>query len=190
MYNSGIYKSPYLEYVKNLFNEIGLPCYWTNQLKDIPLAADQFKMEIKTRLHDQYIQTWTTEINQNEMYYNYRMFKENFQFEKYLSILPSNLSYVMIKFRTLNHKLPIQKGRIDGIVRSERKCTRCDCDDLGDEFHYLFSCSYFLDNRIQLLKPYYYKRSNCIKFSQLLGSSQKSVLLKLAKFMKIIMYNV
>ena len=118
------------------------------------------------------------------------MFKENFQFEKYLSILPSNLSYVMIKFRTLNHKLPIQKGRIDGIVRSERKCTRCDCDDLGDEFHYLFSCSYFLDNRIQLLKPYYYKRSNCIKFSQLLGSSQKSVLLKLAKFMKIIMYNV
>ena len=190
LYKSGLYRSPYLEYIKTTINELGLCYYWTNQLKDIAETASHFKHEVKTKLQDQFIQNWFAEINHNELYYNYRMFKEKFHFENYLTILPSNLSFVMVKFRTLNHRLPIQKGRIDGIIRSERICVKCDCGDLGDEFHYLFSCPYFCASRRQLLKPYYNKNPNCLKFSKLLCSSNKSVLLKLAKLMKIIMYDV
>ena len=43
---------------------------------------------------------------------------------------------------------------IYGNLGSDR-CLLCPQDVVGDEFHYLFSCSYFGDERNLLLKPYY-----------------------------------
>ena len=63
--------------------------------------------------------------------------------EKYLLVLPPNLSRPLCKFRTCNHQLPIQQGRYSGIDRLERYCTLCNCNDIGDELHYLFKCIFF-----------------------------------------------
>ncbi len=91
---------------------------------------------------------------------------------------------MFLKFRTLNHKLPIQKGRILGIDRNDRLCGKCNTGDLGDEYHYIFQCPFFSEDRKQFLKPYYNKHPNSIKYKQLFSTSNKNTLLKLIHFIK------
>ena len=168
-------------------NNLGLGNFWLNQgLTNVMPSASVFKCTIKQRLHDQFIQGWFEEINNNEFYYNYRMFKLHFEFEKYLHVLPTNLAISVLKFRTLNHRMPVQRGRYFNIPRHERVCQKCNSGDLGDEFHYLFLCSHFCNSRRDLLKSYYYKYPNAIKFQELLSSNKKSELLKLVSLMKLI----
>ena len=69
----------------------------------------------------------------------------------------------------------------------ERKCPLCNLNDIGDDFHYLLKCSFFETDRKELLKQYFYTRTNIIKFQHLLASTNKNILTKLSKFMKIIM---
>jgi hypothetical protein len=45
---------------------------------------------------------------------NYRIFKENFEIENYFRVLEDKDIYTLCKFRTTNHKLPIETGR--GII--------------------------------------------------------------------------
>jgi hypothetical protein len=141
LYEFGIYKSAFLSHVKSTLDNLGLGFFLRDQLTISP--ASHFKSDEKKRLQDQFVQSWQAEINENELYYNYRMFKQNFEFEKYLLSLPENMSLAVIKFRTLNHKLPIQKGRFLGVPRTERLCQKCLSHELGDEFHYLFCLSVF-----------------------------------------------
>ena len=58
---------------------------------------------------------------------------------------------------------------------------------IGDEYHYLFECNFFADQRKELLKQYFFRRPNTVKYAELFGSAKKSILLKLAKFVKVIM---
>jgi hypothetical protein len=189
LYESNVYKSQFLHSVHSTLNELGFSNFWQNQFAENVTVESftVFKDLVKNRLQDQFVQTWLSEINNNEIYYNYRMFKDSFNFEKYLSVLPANLANIVTKFRTLNHKLPVQKGRTLGIPRHERVCHKCSSGDLGDEFHFLFVCPYFTNERKQLLHNYYFIRPNTIKYQQLFASAKKSTLLKLFKFTKLIM---
>ena len=81
------------------------------------------------------------------------MFKKNLKIETYLLKLPVSLRIALSKFRVSNHKLPIERGRYENLERSERKCNVCHV--LGDEFHFLFLCSIFNDERKLLLPKYY-----------------------------------
>ena len=44
-----------------------------------------------------------------------------------------SLRYFLVKFRTSNHRLPIEEGRFIQIARADRKCLVCDSNDIGDE---------------------------------------------------------
>ena len=70
------------------------------------------------------------------------MFKNVFAPEDYLQILPPNLAYTFVHFRTLNHRLPIQRGRVMNLPYEDGLCTTCSSADSGDEFH-CFSCPFF-----------------------------------------------
>ena len=67
------------------------------------------------------------------------MFKNVFVSEDFLQILPPNLAFTLVHFRTPNHGLPIQRGRIQNIPFDERICTEHNSEDIGDEFHIFFS---------------------------------------------------
>ena len=108
-------------------------------------------------------------------------------FEKYLTILPESKYLSFLKFRTANHKLPIEVGRWTNTDISDRKFPKCDANDLGDEFHYLLQCQYFKRDRIQFLDKFYYTRPNVLKFTQLMNSDNPKVLKKLCTFVKVIM---
>lgn len=133
-----------------------------------------------------FVQEWYTKLELSSKGRNYGIFKQDLIQESYLTSLPRNAYITMIKFRTSNYKLPVETGRWEGIPHNERKCSLCEKNDIGDDFHYMLICPFFRVERADLLKPYYYTRPNIVKYKDLLTCRNKSVLLKLSKFMKII----
>ena len=67
--------------------------------------------------------------------------------ENYLIQLPYHQRRSISRSRYRNKKLPITHGRDVEIVVDEMLCPYCDYDVLGDEFHYLFVCEYFWQER-------------------------------------------
>ena len=71
----------------------------------------------------------------------------------------------MIRFRTQNHRLPIEIGNWERITINERLCQTCN--KLGDEFHYLFEYTIYDRERKQYVKRYYYNNPNTFKLQKL-----------------------
>ena len=144
LYRERKYQSPFLSALETVLNGTGLSGMWTHQF-DLNYSNQWFKSKVTRVLRDQYIQQWSSEIETKEIYYNYRMFENVFAPEDYLQILPLNLAYTFVHFRTLNHRLPIQRGRVMNLPYEyeDRLCTKCSSADIGDEFHYVFSCPFF-----------------------------------------------
>ena len=145
------------------------------------------KIQIIQTLNDLNIQEWHTKTAESSKGNNYKLFKNDQQFEAYLKILSRKSYTSLIKFRTGNHRLPVEVGRWEGIPYTERKCTLCEKNDIGDEFHYLLICPTFDTERKTLIKPYYFRRPNILKFRELLNTRNKNVLSKLSKFVQTIM---
>ena len=78
---------------------------------------------------------------------NYRIFKCTHGLEKYLLELPDDLKTALCNFRCINHRLPIERGRFWGVERDDRLCDICSMNSLGDEYHYLFECTFFNNER-------------------------------------------
>ena len=69
------------------------------------------------------------------------MFKEKLEIEKYFEKLDDRNIITLCRFRTKNHKLLIEMGMWQYIARENRKCVLCISGYIGEEFHYIFSCS-------------------------------------------------
>ncbi len=106
--------------------------------------------------------------------------------EYYLSHLNDNITYNLLKFRTANHKLPVETGRYTNTPYEERKCIFCP-HQIGDEFHYIMECQHFVQERRKYIKPYYFNRPNMYKYKQLMTNKNINVLNKLSLFVKQIM---
>ena len=96
--------------------------------------------------------------------------------EDYLQILPLNLAYTFVHFRTLNHRLPIQRGRVMNLPYEDRLCTKCSSADIGDEFHYAFTVLvvlFFAESRKKYLSPFYCKNANVNRFHSIFCSCNR-----------------
>ena len=82
--------------------------------------------------------------------------------------------------------MPIVAGRYLNTPVDERLCTICQMNEIGDEFHYLFRCTFFSSQRSRYIMRYYYTRPNMYKLTQLFESSDFTEMLNLAKFAGII----
>ena len=191
LYVRGIYECPWLISIKSLLDSIGCSEYWLAQ--SVP-GPNCFKHQVKSRLHDQYLQSWRSSVHDSSKCLNYRIFKTELALENYLTLLPWNLAQYLCKFaqyfckfRTRNCKLPIETGTFYGVERSQRLCTLCDQNQVGDEFHYLFCCNFFVTERERCIPRYFIRNPNALKFEQLMSSDDKSILIKLSNFVKIIL---
>ena len=72
--------------------------------------------------------------------------------------------------------------------REERKCNLCNTNDLGDEFHYMFSCDQIdiKTMRKKCLPVYYYRNPNTVKFERLFNCTDQNTLNMLCKFIHVI----
>ena len=104
--------------------------------------------------------------------------------EPYLEILDAKKDIILCKFRTTNHRLPIELGRWQNIERSNRiikkkKKKKKKKNDIGDEFHYILQCRYFEQNCKHLIPSYFRNtcRPNVLKFKNIMTVTKKSYLL-------------
>ena len=107
-------------------------------------------------------------------------FKTEFITEKYITELQPKFYIPLARFRTTNHRFPIEKGRWENIERSRRVCTLCNYEFLGDEFHYLFECEFFKERRKLYLPKFYLIHVNTLKFQKLLSTTNIQLLKRLS----------
>ena len=89
------------------------------------------------------------------------------------------------KFRCRSNYMPISKV-YKHTDTYDTKCKICDKKEIGDEFHYLFICPVFQEDRNRLLKEYYRKFPSIYKFIELMSTTNMKDLSKLAEFATII----
>lgn len=181
---NNVVASPWVSFVSNIFNELGLTYYFESQQV---INLTHFKNVVKCRLKDHFLQNWQATVADSHKCLVYRIYKKNLSFEKYLDILPTNLGKLLCKYRTTNHLLPIEKGRHLNIDRNHRKCQKCTKQSLGDEFHYLFECKFFKDSRKKFVDDQFTTHPNVYTLERLMNSTDYHTLLRLALFCKTIM---
>ena len=143
----------------------------------------------KVRLFDMFIQEWRAATWSNRICTNYRMFKDNLMLEKYLQVLCKKDYITLSKFRCRSNGLPVNKGRFDASLTDELHCTICSSDDIGDEFHYIFVCPSFNKERLLYLpSSLTASRPSALHMAKLFNSTNACHLKKLAKFVRIIMF--
>ena len=91
------------------------------------------------------------------------------------------LDHVGRDFRIILDEFRFEKTNVN------KNCQLCNSDDLGDEFHYLFICNIFKDERKLLLNEYYYKRPNTMKMNELFNICHLKTQINLSKFVKMIL---
>ena len=140
----------WIKYVKSILQEVGRNDFWLNQNIDMTKHVPKI---IKGILIDQFKQKWSHSMAQSSKGLNYRMIKNEHCIEENLTILPKSRYIPLIKYRTANHFLPVETLRWQGVDIAERKCPLCDNSDVAHEFHYLFSCNAFEEQRNCILNP-------------------------------------
>lgn len=176
--------SKWIYHIQSILNSIGRPDIWFRQSDQIPSTLGKL---VKQILQDQHLQTWNSQLDTSSKARNYSLFKVDICCEKYISILSGSMLFTMLKFRTANHKLPVEVGRWNNTELTDRKCNLCQLNDIGDEFHYLLVCPFFNNERKLYVSQYYYRSPNIIKFKELLQTQSEMKLKRLSKFMKVIM---
>ena len=116
----------------------------------------------------------------------YRNLKNNLEVEKYLTVLVDPLKSNLVRFRTSNHRLPIELGRYNEIVRKDRLCTLCQSNDIGDEYHYLFICPFFKSSRDKYIPNKCIRNPSVLKFCEIMNGKNTSLLSRIAKFAGLI----
>ena len=114
----------------------------------------------------------------------YQLYKEDFEREKYLSVLQPKLAIVMCKYHTSNHKLEVEKLRHVRplIPRMERKSSMCYLNENGNKIHHLLVCPKFPELRTRFIPNRFLRRVNLISFKNLISNKNKRIMSNLAIF--------
>ena len=184
LHNKNIYSSAWIGKVETTLEHMGM-----SSLFDVTTNTQKswFKNNTKIRLNNIYANIWSESVFNNSVCLNYRVMTVAKKTQTYILKLPKKYVYILCKFKCANHRLPIVEGRYTGIPVHERTCTLCTTNDIGDEFHYLFNCTFFHAQRVRYILRYYYTDPNTQKMMQLFESPDYQEMVKLAKFADIIM---
>ena len=93
-----------------------------------------------------------------------------------MKTLPDNIRYAK--------SLSTFKRKIKGYTL--RKCKLCKMKEIGDEFHYILICPFFVNSRRKYIKSHYRTPPCTKKFNQLLNTQDLTDLPNLMKFKDII----
>ena len=69
----------------------------------------------------------------------------------------------MAQLRTGNHRFACERGRWENIELHKRKCSLCNLQEIGEEFHYILVCPFSGEERKTFLEGYYFLNPKCNK---------------------------
>ena len=130
-----VFQFKWINCIQNILQNCGLNFIWLSQRVE---NKKWLLSVVKQTLKDQFQQNWIANCNASSKGLFYNLFTNyHFSFRKYLDLdLPRNNTEILARFRTSNHRLPIETGRWTNIPRNQRTCNLCG-DGLGDEYHYI-----------------------------------------------------
>ena len=138
-------------------------------------------MILKQRLTDNFLLNWTNRLAESSRATFYNAISL-FRFQPYLDkVTTKKFRVALSKLRTSSHRLLIESGRWNRphpIPREQRLCTFCN--KLEDEFHLLFECSLYSNERAAYLKPYYLRNQSMFKTVELMQTTGTKILKNLA----------
>ena len=152
--------------------------------------SKSFLKNVKLRLHNNYILSWSNLVNESRMLRTYKLFKRNFSPEGYLfNVKNKKLQKYISRFRLSSHNLGVQLGRHQGVNPDQRKCLYCNADCIDDELHFLVQCPYHDNERNLLLNeisPNTNIRNidNSDSFLHIMQSDNVNVMYALGKFIE------
>ena len=140
------YKAKWLCRIKCILDSCGLSYIWDNQTT---IDTATCKKIIHKQIEDIALQQWYTSVSSSSMCATYRLFKKQLNFEKYLLMSNNSNRISLTKFRCSNSKMPVHNQIY---MFDTDKCTLCDLNVVGDEYHYLLICPYFTKSRENHMK--------------------------------------
>ena len=108
MFESHQVNSKSINSIQRTLGNSGRHDLWVRQPTTVNLSIGKM---IKQNLLDQFLQNWNAQLRDSSKGRNYSLFKNDIKQEKYITLLNGSLLYAMIRFRTANHKMPIETGR-------------------------------------------------------------------------------
>ena len=179
--------SLWLKKIEQILTSCDMRNVWLNPKSYKPI---QLKKEITQKLLTSEKQTWLNNVATKSSCRTYKTFKKELNLEKYLLLSDSADRINICKFRCRNTKIPVAiLGYADRYIDYvDRKCTLCNLEEIGDEFHYTLICPVFQQQRQIYLESQYLIDPDRDKFSELIQSQNLSTLRKLAKFITEINY--
>jgi len=178
---------PWIKKIKCILDNLGLSYLW--DADPTTINKEWFKRKIKLIQSDIINQNILSEINENSQCITYRIFKASNKIEHCL-VQPNSYGFnYLVKFRCINHRLPIVQGRFSNIPRSNRYCTYCLSNNnmvIGNEYHYLLECPLFEEERKLYIDKKISQSPNLNKFKCLFQTNSIRILTNLNKFCKIL----
>ena len=171
--------------LKKIIDETGFSYLWLQQT-----ISPKEVSAICQILHNQALQNINSSANVSGKGRTYIYLKSSWEMEHYLTTLDFNKTYAILRFRTGNHKFPIELGRHIGLRTDERRCPHCVNNAVGDEFHYLLECRKSTKERKKYINEKYLKRPNMFKYFQLMNTKDHAELCKLGTFIALLIKNV
>ena len=121
--------------------EVGFGYIWTLENPETEYS-NRFS-EITQRIKDQYLQKVYSEYGISFKKQNYLIILDKHKQAPYFDLLQYADIISLLKFRPDNHNLPVETGRYYNIKYENRIRQICK-QEVGDKYHYLFSCPFFL----------------------------------------------
>ena len=117
---------------------------WYNLTNTIDCSS-KFKNASHNNSRSKFIEAWNNSVNEPNMakLQFYGKIKNEFILEKYLDTLNFKERQAITKLRCSDHQLEIERGRYNGIMRSERTCRLCQNNDIESEEHFLMDCTFY-----------------------------------------------
>ena len=145
---------------------------------------DSFLSAFKQRLLDTSRQTWHADVTNNCKLNMYSLHKSSLVTEEYLLV---NVYWkhraALARFRCVNHKLAIERGRVLRQERNTRICKYCinrgkvSIYIVEDEFHVLLVCKLFYEIRVIFIYTHFcHVVPSEILFIQIISSKKKTII--------------
>lgn len=167
--------------IKEILENTGNSFLWTNQ----PFCnKPSTHKSVKQTLIDQFKQDWNAKLENSMKGKTYKSFKSEHSIENYLIKLKRHDVLPLFKFRTANHRLPVEIGRYDGTLFENRICPLCNREEVGSEKHYLLICPFFSESRSRFTNRNLYNTD--FEFKRILTSERDDELIKLSRFVNTI----
>ena len=106
-HEKGSYNFKWIRCINDILGAVGRPDLFRTEPVNSPNSV---KMDISRTLSDLYIQEWNEKANVSSKGKQYLLFKDNLNFEKYLINVSKFYYSKIIKYRTSNHRLPVETG--------------------------------------------------------------------------------